>query len=83
MRDVLEQMKAQFPKLPHNARILFVQDPFGRGDWGLSFLLRLEYADPTLFVARSKDIPDYNERLRRGFQYVFAYQQGVLTRLLQ
>lgn len=83
MRDVLEQMKTSFPVLPHNARILFVDDPFEPGDWGLSFLLRLEYADPTLVIARMKDTTNDGERLRRGFQYLFAYRQGILTRLPQ
>lgn len=81
MRDVLEQMKTKFPVLPHNARILFIDDPFEPGDWGLSFLLRLEYADPTLVVARMKDTPIDGERLRRDFQYLFAYKQGILRQL--
>jgi hypothetical protein len=83
MRDLLEQMKAKFPVLPHDARILFIDDPFEPGDWGLSFLLRLEYADPTLVVARMKDMPNRGEMLRRDSQYLFAYRQGLLTRLMQ
>jgi hypothetical protein len=81
MRDVLEQMRTEFPVLPPNARILFIDDPFERGDWGLSFLLRLEYADPTLVVARMKDLPNHGELLRHDFQYLFVYKQGILTRL--
>lgn len=82
MRGLLEQMKKQFPIIPHEARILFVEDPFRPGDWGLSFLLRLQYSDPTLFVARAKDMPGYSEQSKQAFQYVLAYRQGSLLQLV-
>lgn len=81
MRGLLEQMRKQFPVIPHNARILFVEDPFRPGDWGLSFLLRLQYSDPTLSVARAKDMPDYSGQSKQGFQYVLAYRRGALLQL--
>ncbi len=81
MRDTLEQMKRQFPTLPHHARILFVEDAFRQGDWGLSFLVRLQYADPTLYVARKKDLPGYSEQSKKDFRYVLAWENGMLRQI--
>ncbi len=77
MHDLLEQLKRKFPALPHNAQIVFVEDPFQRGDWGLSFLVRLEYADPTIWAFQKKDLPNYNQ-LKQDFAYAFAYKHGEL-----
>lgn len=79
MHDLLDQMKKQYPAIPRGARILFTDDPFRREDWGLSFLLRLQYNDPDLFVARIKAMPDDQGTSTKGFQYVLDYRGGVLS----
>lgn len=80
MRDVLEQLKRQYPVLPHNVQIVFTEDPFPRGDWGLYFLVQLEYADPTILTYQKKDLPNY-EALKQNFQYAFAFKNGQLYRV--
>jgi len=81
MHDLLDQMRRLFPAIPRGSRILFVDDPFRSEDWGLSFLLRLQYNDPGLSVARTKVL--LNNRVQPGqqFQYVFSYRGGVLSAL--
>lgn len=81
MHDLLDQMKKRFPTIPRGSRILFADDPFRREDWGMSFLLRLQYNDPDLFVARIKAMPRDQVLSAEGFQYVLAYRGGVLSQL--
>lgn len=83
MDDLLNQMREQFPAIPRGSRILFADDPFRRDDWGLSFLLRLQYSDPNLFVARIKAMPNDQATSTQGFQYVLAYRHGVLLQLVR
>lgn len=81
MRDLLTQLKKQVPVFPHNSRILFIKDPFRRDDWELLFLIQMEYADPTLWVARKKDTASYNEESKQTFQYIFSYEQDELHQI--
>ncbi len=81
MHDLLQQMTKQFPAIPRGSRILFVDDPFRREDWGLSFLLRLQYNDADLLVARTKAMPNDHPLSTQGFQYVLTYRGGVLSQL--
>jgi hypothetical protein len=81
MHDLLDQIKRQLPAIPRGSRILFADDPFRREDWGLSFLLRLQYNDPDLFVARIKAATKDQVLSTRGFQYVLAYRGGVLSQV--
>jgi len=80
MHDLLDQMKRQFPAIPRGSRILFVDDPFRSEDWGVSFLLRLQYNDPDLFVGRTKAMPNGRVQPAQAFQYVLSYRGGVLSK---
>jgi hypothetical protein len=44
-----------YPSLPHGAKLLFVQEPFG--SWDLDFVLRILYRDRDLFIT-AMDGPD-------------------------
>lgn len=58
VRTVMQSLDRDGP-LHRGAKILFVSDPFDRGDWILSNMFRLKYHDDTLQVDRVKDHPEF------------------------
>ena len=61
VRTVMQGLDRDGPVRP-GARILFLSDPFDRGDWILSNMFRLRYRDDALQVDRVKDHPELAPR---------------------
>jgi len=63
-------------------KILFVSDPFEKGDWILTFIFRLHYRDASIVVDRVKDKPSLGTFARWSeYEHVFALDPGGLTEL--
>lgn len=74
-RSLVTQLRRAHATLPHNAHVLFVEDPFGE-EWFLGFLFRLMYDDGTLRVDTAA-FPVHSQR----YEYVFRYAGGRLEEL--
>jgi hypothetical protein len=71
-----------YPRLPHHAKLLFVQTPFG-ASWDLVFLLRVLYQDNDLFITllngpQEQRIP--MERLGH-YDHIFTFEDGHYVEL--
>jgi hypothetical protein len=76
VRSVLEPIRTE--SLPHGARVLFVDDPFPKDDWILTFIFRLRYRDDECRVDRVKDRPA-NPEVR--YDRIYRLDDGHLTHL--
>ena len=76
-RRVLTQLHRLHPKLPPNARVLFLEDPFpAEPRYFLTFALRLMYNDPGISADRLKNSVRMN-----SYNYVFSYSAEWLQEL--
>jgi hypothetical protein len=77
-RRVIEQIKQQQPQVEKAAFMLFINDPLAPG-FGLPFLVKLSYGDPTLVLDRSKEMPHPVTAIEMTlYDAVFEYQRGYL-----
>lgn len=54
VQSITEQLKTVAPTIPNGARILFLNDPFGREYYTLTYICQLLYRDPAVVVERSE-----------------------------
>ncbi len=77
-------MRSLRPNLPHDARVLFLNDPMPPNVEDMTFLVRLNYRDRTLTVDRANRMPHPpTTRQMQGYDAVFDYQSGKLTEIPQ
>jgi hypothetical protein len=88
-RSAVKQMHRLEPKLPHNSRLLFLDDPY-RSDWfNLTFVVRLLYRDRSIVIHRAKpDIAGAEKPLEAitsatlaSYDHVFDYRGGYFREL--
>ncbi|HBY63715.1 MAG TPA: hypothetical protein DEH78_28150 [Solibacterales bacterium] len=78
--SVYQQMKANFPKVAPNTRILWVRDPFPEFGWGSHFLTRLAYSERNIEVARLDNVtPAPTPGRLAEFDLYWWYEDGRLT----
>jgi hypothetical protein len=79
VRTVMQSLDRDGP-LRRDARVLFLSDPFDRGDWILSNMFRLHYRDDALQVDRAKDHPELAARAA-DYDRVYAMDSRGLHRI--
>ena len=73
------QMHALFPTLPHDSKILFLDDPI-QADWeNMIFIVQLSYHDPSLVIKRVKQMktPPTADEIAK-YDEVVGYRDGKL-----
>jgi hypothetical protein len=77
-RRVAGELIALRPSLPHGARVLFMDQPFARHEYFLTFLTPLLYRDMSI---RVEEVPVGHGPLTGNGPYdaVFTFQQGRLV----
>lgn len=75
-RELTAELRRVQPSLPHGAHVFFESDPFPPGNYWLTFLVRLNYDDPTIEVARRKD----GAAEQGSFDAVFRWEDGKLVK---
>jgi hypothetical protein len=72
VRSVDDYLTSNYPHMPRGARILFLTDPYEKGDWILTSLFRLHYGDKEIRVERVKDHPALADAAQwQDYDYVF------------
>jgi hypothetical protein len=80
VRILDDALTRAYASLDPNTRILFVADPFEKGDWILTSIIRLHYRDKSIVVDRVKDKPDLAEPVRwPDYKHVFRLESGGLV----
>jgi hypothetical protein len=73
VRNVIGPLTARYPSMPRGARILFLDDPYPKDEWMLTFIFRLFYRDNQIRVDRAKVWPDLaKEPARSTYQRLFV-----------
>ena len=75
VRALADQMRVLAPRLPHGARVLFLGDAFGAGEWTPYFEMKLLYRDDSMTVDRLALLPG-SAVDRRAYAWVFGYADG-------
>ena len=79
MRNVIEPLSARYPALPRGAKVLFLDDPYPRNEWMLTFIFRLFYRDNQIRVDRAKVWPELaQEPTRSTYQRLFVLDEKGL-----
>ena len=87
IRVMVKQMQAMHRRFPPGARMIFLEDGIGWGEWTPTFIMRLLYNDPSIVVDRLKqrtndkpaDWAQYSSDDRVHYDYAFSFDgQGYL-----
>jgi len=73
---IVEQLHHMYPVFPHNARILFLNDPVPADYWNMLFIVRLAYRDDTLTIDCAKRIGRPDDTKLAAYNHVFDYVGG-------
>jgi hypothetical protein len=73
---VADQIHRFYPTLPHNSKILFLNDPIPANYWDMMFLMRLSYIDNSLQIDCAKRIGRPDEQHIAAYDHVFDYVGG-------
>jgi len=77
IRDVVEQLHALYPQLPHGARLYFKEDPLRPNFWDLVFAVKESYRDDSITVDRASKMdraPDESELA--SYDHVLGFRAG-------
>jgi hypothetical protein len=79
VRNVIAPLIARDPTMPRGAKVLFLDDPYPKEEWMLTFIFRLVYRDNTIRVDRAKMWPELaQEPARSQYQRVFVLDEKGL-----
>lgn len=79
VRNVIQPLTARYPTMPRGASVLFLDDPYPKDEWMLTFIFRLVYRDNQIRVDRVKVWPELaKEPARSQYQRVFTLDEKGL-----
>ncbi len=79
VRNVIEPLAARYPELPRGSSVLFLDDPYPKNEWMLTFIFRLFYRDNQIRVDRAKVWPELaKEPARSQYQRLFVLDEKGL-----
>jgi len=79
VRNVIAPLMARYPTMPRGAKVLFLDDPYPKEEWMLTFIFRLVYRDNQIRVDRAKLSPELaQEPARSQYQRVFVLDEKGL-----
>jgi len=83
-RNTVAQLHAAAPAIRRGSRLLFLNDPIPPDWYNLLFIVQLSYGDPSLRVARAKEMKQpLTEQEIASYDYVFDYREGRFFTLRQ
>jgi hypothetical protein len=79
VRNVIAPLMARYPTMPRGAKVLFLEDPYPKEEWMLTFIFRLVYRDDQIRVDRAKVSPELAQEPNRSqYQRVFVLDEKGL-----
>jgi hypothetical protein len=81
-KTAIAELSRLYPRMPHGAKILFVQGPLNSA-WDMVFLLRLYYRDADLFLTLLNGPPEQRIALDRlpHYDHVFTFEEDHYVEL--
>jgi uncharacterized protein (TIGR03437 family) len=78
--SIVDQLHALYPTIPHDAKLLFLDDPYPSNWENMIFVVQLSYRDDSLTVKRVKQMPHLPDAAAvSAYHIVLDYRAGRFT----